>query len=87
MSTNEKLHHVIDNLKTQRDELKVRVHLAKAEMREEWDEMERKWEHIEDRLEKVGNEAKVSAGDVGAALSQLAEEIGTAYKRIKKSLD
>ena len=87
MSANEKLHQIIDNLKTQRDELRVRVHLAKAEAREEWDEMERRWEHIEDRLERAGHEAKESAGDVSAALSQVAEEIGAAYKRIKKSLD
>lgn len=87
MSANEKLHDLIDNLKTQRDELRVRVHLARAEFREEWDEMERKWEHVEDRLGKVGHEAKESAGDVGAALTQVAEEIGAAYKRIRKSLD
>ena len=86
MSSKEDIEQVMGKLKAQRDELRVQMHLAKAEVKEEWDELERKWEHVESRLEKVGHEAKDSAGEVGAALSTVAEEIGSAYQRIKRSL-
>ncbi len=86
MSNKDDFDEVIGKLKAQRDELKVQMHLAKAELREEFDDLERKWEHIEGRLEKAGHEAKESAEDVGAALSTVADEIGSAYQRIKKAL-
>ena len=86
MSNKDDFDQVIGKLKAQRDELKVQMHLAKAELREEFDDLERKWEHIEGRLDKVGHEAKESAEEVGAALSTVADEIGVAYQRIKKAL-
>jgi hypothetical protein len=86
MSSKEDIEQVLAKLKAQRDELRVQMHLAKAELKDEWDELERKWEHVEGRLEKAGHEAKDSADDVGAALSTVAEEIGSAYQRIKRSL-
>ena len=86
MSNKDDFDEVIGKLKAQRDELKVQMHLAKAELREEFDDLERKWEHIEGRLEKAGHEAKESAEDVGAALSTVADEIGSAYQRTKKAL-
>lgn len=86
MSSKDDFEQVIGKLKAQRDELKVQMHLAKAEIRDEFDDLERKWEHIEGRLEKAGHEAKESAEDVGAALSTVADEIGSAYQRIKKAL-
>lgn len=86
MGHKEDLEKMLGKLREQRDELRLQMHLAKAELREEWDDVENKWEHVESRLEKAGHEAKESAGDVGAALSQVAEEIGAAYKRIKNSL-
>ena len=84
--SNDGFEKLIGTLREQRDELRVQLHLAKAEARDEWDEVEKKWDHIEPRLEKLGHEAKESAEDLGAALSQVAEEIGHAYERIKKAL-
>ncbi|MFC1895934.1 hypothetical protein ACFL0Q_04645 [Thermodesulfobacteriota bacterium] len=39
----EELETVVDNLARKRDELKVQIHLAKAEVRQEWEEAEKKW--------------------------------------------
>jgi hypothetical protein len=35
----------IDNLKKERDELNVKMHLASMEVRDEWEEIEKKWQH------------------------------------------
>ena len=37
---NEKLENLWQELKTERDELRVQMHLAKAELRDEWEELE-----------------------------------------------
>jgi len=81
-----KLEQALARLRQERDELRVRAHLLKAEVKEEWDDVERKWEQVEFRLERVRAGASESAGEIGAALSQLGEEIGNAYRRIRKAL-
>lgn len=84
---NDKLDKIIDTLKTERDELKVRAHLLKAEAKDEWQKLESEWDNLDLKLGHLKEGAKESAEDIGAAASQLAGEIGAAYKRIKKSLD
>ena len=81
-----KMDEALAKLKTERDELKVKLHLLKADARDEWDEVEKRWDHFEARMKKVGESAADSGEDVAAAGKQLAEEIGNAYKRIRKSL-
>ncbi|NIP14879.1 MAG: hypothetical protein GWM88_09175 [Pseudomonadales bacterium] len=77
---------VVSALRTERDELRVRLHLLKAEARDEFEELEKKWQHLESRAAQVKEGAKESAEDIGAAAKTLAEEIGAAYTRIKKTL-
>ena len=80
------LHKFAEELATQRDELRLQLHLLAAETRDEWDEVEEKWHHLQAKLGRVGESAKDSAADIGAAGEQLAEEIGEAYKRLKKAM-
>ena len=77
---------VMAELRQQRDELRVRMHLAKAEAKQEWEELEKKWQHFESRVGHTAEEAKASGRNVGVALEHLGEELATAYRRIKKSL-
>jgi predicted nucleic acid-binding Zn-ribbon protein len=81
-----KLKHVVDQLRTERDELRVRAHLLKAELRDEWEAVEAKWEKLEPKLERLREGTKESAGDVGAAISQLGEEIAHTYRRLRDAL-
>ena len=85
-SERETLEQRINKLREQRDELRLKLHLAKAEAKGEWGELEHKWRHVESRLEALGHEAKESASDIGAALSEVAQEITGAYKRLRKTL-
>jgi chromosome segregation ATPase len=77
---------LMNDLRQQRDELRLQMHLAKAEVKDEWAELEKKWQHLESRLGAAAGEAKSSAKNVGAALETVAEELGNAYRRIRRSL-
>lgn len=81
-----RVREAVGRLRTERDELRVRMHLAAAEVREEWDELEEKLEHLESRLEGARREASSSAKDVLAALDLLGDEIAGAYERIRHRL-
>ena len=80
------LHELVEKLKQERDELRVRAHLASAEVKDEWEEAQQKLSHLEARAEKVGGEARDAASDVGDALHLLADEIRNAFRRVRKSM-
>ena len=58
---------LIGALRTQRDDLRVRLHLLKAELRDEFNDLEGKWEHLESRAGHLKDASQESAEDVGAA--------------------
>jgi hypothetical protein len=80
------VHGIVEDLKEQRDRLRVRVHLAKAEVKDEWEALEKRWEHVRGKLALVGDEAGAAAHEVGAALQLAAEEIQRGYERITRLL-
>lgn len=82
----DRLERLVQTLREERDELRVRAHLLRAELRDEWDDVEQKWEHLEPKLERFRDSARESADDLGAAVSQLGEEIAHAYRRMRDSL-
>jgi len=77
---------MIDGLRQQRDVIMVQLHLAKAEVRDEWDELEQQWEHLRAKAKSVGHEAQNASQDVFQAAKLLAEEIKQGYERIRKQL-
>lgn len=82
----EQLDQILKRLETERDELKVKLGLAKLEAREEWQELERKMEALRGRMGVLGAEAKDASGDVGAALGVLADEVRAGFARIRNLL-
>ncbi len=80
------LKHIVAKLKTERDELRVRMHLAKEDLQDEWSTLEGKWEKLEHKLSAAKKEAVDSSDDVGSAAKLLAGEIKQAYQRIKRKL-
>ena len=77
---------ILEAIKTQRDELKVRLHLATAEINDDWLEMAKKWQQM-----KIQNsELKASVGDTSAALvdglKKAGKDLKEGYQRMKKAL-
>ena len=76
----------LETLARLRDELKVQMHLAKAEVKEEWEKLEPKWAEVEmkgNALEKASVEA---AKGLKAAIDLLIDELSAGYARIRKAL-
>ena len=80
----EKLKSLVQQLETERDELKLQVGLAKLEAREEWGELEKKMEAVRGRVKVVGEEARETSGDVLAAVNVLADEIKDGFARVRE---
>ena len=84
--TTEDLKKMVDDLKQQRDEINLQLHLAKAEVRDEWDTLETKWEEVKGKMSAVNEVASQTKESVAAAAGLLADEIKEGYERIKKAL-
>lgn len=77
----DKLQSLLRRLETERDELKLKLGLAKLEAREEWQELEDKIQGLRSRLNTLKNEAGET--DVGAAFDRMADEVKQGLERVK----
>jgi BMFP domain-containing protein YqiC len=82
----EELEKLMRQLEQQRDELRVKMSLAKLDAREEWNKLEKKWGELKAKTQPVREELGTTAGNVGAALRIAAEEIRDGYARLRKRL-
>lgn len=78
----EKLENLVQKLEQERDELKLKMHLAKADARDEWEKMEDRWGDLREKMSTVKEGASEASSDVKEAASDLAEEIRKGYRSI-----
>lgn len=87
MEEQKEIESFMDKVQRQRDELLLQIHLAKAEMKEEWEAAEKKLEHLQAKTPRVARESGESLKDLGAAVKLVGEELLHSYERIKKSIE
>lgn len=73
-------------LKQQRDELRIRALIAKAELQEEWAVLEQKWQKAEKQIFRLQDDAIESTTEMKQAAQIIMEEISRAYKHFKERL-
>ncbi len=76
----------VETLKQVRDELRVQMHLGKAEAKELWERMEQRWHDIEAKLDLAEKQAQEPLENGRAAARLMLDEIREGYRRIKSAL-
>jgi uncharacterized protein YhaN len=79
---------LIEELKQKRDELRVQMHLASKEVKDEWEELEKKMDHFSEEAKKFADDAKLreTGSGVGDALKGLGHELKLGYERIRDAI-
>ncbi len=77
---------LVEKLQQERDELKLKMHLAKADAREEWDKLEERWNGAKSKLSEATEDAAEITDPVKEAGRALLEEIRLGYRRLKERL-
>ena len=85
-TTKSELDRLLQDLQRERDELNLKMHLAKAEAKDEWQQLERKWLEIRPKLDAAGGEAVKAGENVLAGLQLSLEEMRKGYERIRDRL-
>ena len=82
----ESLQRELDLLTKMRDELKLQMHLAKADARDEWNKLEKNWSEVQDEMRRASADAKVPIEQLGNAAKGLIEDLKASYERMKRNL-
>lgn len=78
----EQVSGLIEELKKERDELRVKISLAKLEAEDDWQQIEKKLNKLEAKAREIGGATAEASKDVGAAASLLGQEIRKGLKAI-----
>lgn len=69
-----------------RDELKLEIHLAKADLRDEWGKLEKKWNRFDGKLRGLQRDSEETAEEMWEDVRGLARDLKEGYDRIRRSL-
>lgn len=86
MEIQHEMRKMIDLLRAERDNLRVKIQLGSMEAKEEFDEAEQKWQKLKAKASAVSEHIAESSNDVTGAVKVIAEELGETYSRIADRL-
>lgn len=79
---------LVDELKQKRDELRLQIHLASKEVKDEWEDLEEKMHDFSAKAKKFSDDAKLrkTGEGIGDAMATVGHELKLGYDRIKKAI-
>jgi uncharacterized coiled-coil DUF342 family protein len=86
MTMKDEIEESLESLRQQRDELKLKMHLAGMEVQDEWDILEGKWEDLVSQSNQLKKDLDPTLDDINIAFKLLAGELKEAYNKLKKAL-
>ncbi len=77
---------LISDLKQQRDEIKVRLHLGGQDLKDEWRKLDDRLNELNHQFDPLKEAVGETADDVWDSLRLVGSEIKDGFNRIRKSL-
>ena len=80
------LDELLAGLKQERDELKLQMHLASMEAKDEYDRLSDKCDQLSHEYEPVSKAVEDTAENVFSALGMVADELKVGFQRVRKAI-
>ena len=80
------LEALIKRLIEERDALRVQMHLASMDAKDEYDRISNRIDDLTDQYQPLKDAVEESAGNVFAALGPVADELWIGFERVRKSI-
>jgi chromosome segregation ATPase len=80
------LDDLVSKLKQERDELRLQMHLAGMEAKEEYERISGKVDDLSDQYDPVKDAVEESASNLLTALGMVADELKHGFNRVRKSI-
>ena len=82
----EDFNKLVDKLKAQRDELKLKAHLGSMEAKEEFADAEKKWQQVKIKAAEIADDAVDTSEEYIDKAKIVGNELKEAYLRISERL-
>lgn len=86
MGMKEEFEKLVEKLKMERDEIKLKVHLASMDAKEEFEAAEKKWDQVKVKASEIADDARETSEEYIAKSKIVGEELKETYSRISKRL-
>lgn len=85
MTSRKQIDALVQSVKQTRDEVRLKMHLANAEIKDEWNRLEDKFQRMNAQYEPVRRETRRAADDVWTSIRLVGEELQDGFNRIRNS--
>jgi hypothetical protein len=82
----EALQHELDELARVRDELRLQIHLATADAKDEWTKLEQTFSRVSTALSHAAERAREPAEQAGSAARSLLDDLRRGYERLRAEI-
>lgn len=86
MELKKELSDLVETLKTERDEIAVKLHLASLDVKDEFDTLDEKWNLVTQKAAEMADDAAEVSEEAVAKAKVVGEELKEAYNRVKARL-
>jgi hypothetical protein len=86
MSIKRDFENLLDKLQSERDEIKLKLHLASMEAKEEFDEAEKQWGQLKIKASEIADDSVETSEEYINKAKIVGEELKRAYNRIATRL-
>jgi archaellum component FlaC len=86
MKITEEFDNLIDRLKTERDNIKLKAHLASMDAKEELNAAEERWQQLKEKASQIADDATETSEEYISKAKIVGEELKETYRRIAKRL-
>lgn len=86
MPIKEDFENVLNELQEKRDEIKLKMHLASMEARQEFEETEKEWHRLKIKAAEIADKSVETSEDFIAKAKVVGEELKDTHNRISKRL-
>jgi len=86
MGIQEELKTLSDKIKQYRDEARVQLHLARQDVKDEFDELEQEWDKFRTRFDQVMDGANDASQEARQTAKKVGEELKTGYENIRNKM-
>jgi len=86
MPTKTEFDNLLEKLKSERDNIMLKLHLASMEAKEEFEAAEKNWDSIKIKASEIADDSKETSEEFIAKAKIVGEELRETYNRISKRL-
>ncbi|SHK34636.1 hypothetical protein SAMN05216369_1626 [Marinobacter antarcticus] len=86
MGLQEELKTLSDKIKQYRDEARVQLHLARQDVKDEFDDLDQEWGKFRTRFDQVVDDASDASQEARQTVKKLGEDLKTGYQSIRDKI-